>query len=213
MCEQCRFKDTKMQIDTDHLHYWMCAIRDSRDPKQTLEAFWRGQLDSKIWLVDKLYDKSYETMFEPINVDIYGGWVGTLASLIFQSKLDIIKIRSIDVDPECKSIAEMMNKGEHISGKFEAVCDDMINVPSTAHVVINTSCEHITQEHYDKWLEMIDLESLIILQSNNYDISEHIRICSDIEEFKNQSHINVLWQGEFQTQLYTRYMIIGRKRV
>jgi hypothetical protein len=198
-----------MQIDTDHLHYWMCAIRDSRDPKQTLEAFWRGQIDSKIWLVDKLADK----MFEPVTIDIYGGWVGTLASLLFQSEIEIIKINSIDIDPECKSIAEMMNKGEHINGKFEAVCEDMVNVPSQADVVINTSCEHISQEQYDQWLDVIDPGSLLVLQSNNYDIPEHIRICHNMEEFEKQSHIRVIWRGEFQTQLYTRYMVIGRRNV
>ena len=43
-----------MKIDLEHLHYWMCAIRESKDPMRTLDAFWRGQLTSKEWLVDTL---------------------------------------------------------------------------------------------------------------------------------------------------------------
>jgi len=52
-----------------------------------------------------------------------------------------------------------------------------------------------------------------VLQSNNYIIDEHIRPASSLEDFKEQSHIDVLWAGELELPLYTRYMIIGKHRV
>lgn len=195
-----------MQIDLEHLHYWMCAIRESEDPKRTLDAFWRGQLDSKLWLIKNI--KPF--INQPTSIDIHGGWVGVLASLIFQSDILIHKIRSIDIDPCCKSVARMMNKKEEIDGRFEAVTADMCETKSTAEVVINTSCEHITQKQYDQWLMNISEESLLILQSNNYEIPEHVRIATSLEEFVKHSHINVLWKGELKLSLYTRYMIIGK---
>jgi hypothetical protein len=52
-----------------------------------------------------------------------------------------------------------------------------------------------------------------VLQSNNYDIPEHIRTAKDLEEFKTQCGVDVLWAGELELPLYTRYMIIGKKNV
>ena len=43
-----------MKIDLEHLHYWIHAIRESEDPKRTMDAFWRGQIQSKEWLIETL---------------------------------------------------------------------------------------------------------------------------------------------------------------
>jgi hypothetical protein len=195
-----------MKIDTEHLHYWMCAIRESSDPKRTLDAFWQGQMNSKEWLIDHL--KNY-VHFES-SFDIYGGWVGVLASMLFQSDIPVTTIRSIDIDPSCESIAATMNKKEEMQGRFNAVTADMCNEKSQADVVINTSCEHITQEQHDLWLANIPDSSLIVLQSNNYNIAEHVRISNNLEEFKQQSGLNyILYSGELDLPLYKRFMIIG----
>lgn len=195
-----------MQIDLEHLHYWMCAIRESKNPMRTLDAFWQGQLQSKEWLIDNLD----EHIHMGCSIDIYGGWVGVLASMIFQSNIPVTTIRSIDIDPTCEPIATMMNKHEEIQGRFKAITADMCEIRSDADVIINTSCEHITQEHYDFWLTGQPHNSILVLQSNNYDILEHIRIAKDLEEFKQQCHINVLWSGELQLPMYKRFMIIGK---
>ena len=204
-----------MLIDTEHLHYWMQAIRQSPDPTRTMDAFWSGQLKSKEWLISALemavHPKVDCVMPTPFSIDIHGGWVGVLASMLFQSRIPVANIRSIDIDPTCKPIATMMNKQEEIEGKFRAVTSDMCTIRSDADIVINTSCEHITQDHYDKWLSGLRNDSLIVVQSNNYNIPEHIRIAETLDEFVSQSSINVLWSGQLTLPLYTRWMIIGSK--
>lgn len=206
-----------MQIDLEHLHYWMCAIRESKDPKRTLDAFWRGQMQSKEWLITNLENFIYPEVNKhlnfPLTVDIHGGWVGVLSSMLFQSAIPIKHIRSIDIDPECESVATMMNKKEEIEGKFSAITGDMCTVRSEGNIIINTSCEHITQEQYEIWLKNIPQNSLLVLQSNNYNIPEHVRIANDLEEFKNQSNIEVLWSSQLELPLYTRFMIIGKVNV
>ena len=194
-----------MQIDTEHLHYWMQAIRQSPDPMRTMDAFWSGQLNSKEWLITNLR----KNVNKFVSIDIHGGWVGVLASMLFQSDIYIKNIRSVDIDPTCEPIANMMNKREEIAGRFRAVTADMCAIRSDADVVINTSCEHITQEQYDLWLSGMPYNSLLVLQSNNYDIPEHVRTASNLEEFKTQCDIDVVWAGELVLPLYTRYMIIG----
>lgn len=195
-----------MMIDTEHLHHWMQAIRQSPDPMRTMDAFWSGQLKSKEWLITNLR----KNINKFVSIDIHGGWVGVLASMLFQSDIYITTIRSVDIDPTCEPIATMMNKKEEIAGKFRAVTADMCAIRSDADVVINTSCEHITQEQYDLWLSGMPYNTLLVLQSNNYNIPEHVRIANDLDEFKTQSKINVVWAGELELPLYKRFMIIGR---
>lgn len=184
----------------------MQAIRQSPDPMRTMDAFWSGQLKSKEWLIKNL--RPHVKKF--VTVDIHGGWVGVLASMLFQSDIPVVNIRSIDIDPTCEPIAVNMNKIEETVGKFRAVTADMCSIRSDADVVINTSCEHITQDQYDLWLSGMPYNSLIVLQSNNYNIPEHVRTANSLEEFKNQSNLNVLWAGELELPLYKRFMIIGR---
>ena len=197
-----------MQVDINHVLFWMDAIRDSDDPKRTLESFWKGQIKSKIWLITHL--RKHVDKF--VSIDIHGGWNGVLASLLFQSDIFTTHIRSVDIDPACEPIANTINKLEEISGKFSAVTHDMCTIPTMADVIINTSCEHITQEQYDQWLNGISAHSLIVLQSNNYDIPEHVRIVQGLEEFVDQSNLDVHWKGELSLPLYNRYMIIGKKK-
>jgi hypothetical protein len=86
----------------------------------------------------------------------------------------------------------------------------MCNLRSDADVAINTSCEHITQDQYEEWLTCLPHNSIIVLQSNNYDIPEHIRIANSLEEFIDQSNLKVLKADTLDLPLYQRYMIIGK---
>jgi hypothetical protein len=196
-----------MNLDTEHLHYWMQAIRQSPDPIRTMDAFWSGQLKSKEWLISNLQPH----IGSSVSIDIHGGWVGVLSSMLFQSSIDCKNIRSIDIDPSCEPIATMMNKGEEMVGKFRAVTADMCSIRSDADVIINTSCEHITQEQYDLWISGVPYNSLIVLQSNNYNIPEHVRTAQSLEDFKNQCGLSrIEWAGKLELPLYKRFMVIGR---
>jgi hypothetical protein len=196
-----------MQIDLNHLHHWMQAIRQSNNPMRTLDAFWSGQLKSKEWLITELE----KLELAPSTVEIHGGWVGVLASMLFQSKVPIQHIVSVDIDPLCQHIAEEMNRLEHNDGLFRAVTDNMTKRCPATNIVINTSCEHITQAQYDTWLGSKFNDQLIVLQSNNYDIPEHIRTAQSLEEFAEQSKLNIKYIGQLELPIYTRYMIIGTK--
>jgi hypothetical protein len=198
-----------MKIDLNHLHHWMRAIRESDDHKRTLDAFWKGQIDSKLWLIENL--KPF--VVKESSVDIHGGWIGVLASMLFQSDIPITTINNIDIDSSCMSIANNMNQIELEQGRFRFILENMCNIDSVADVVINTSCEHINQEQYNLWLSKVSSHSLLVLQSNNYRIDEHVRISESLDKFEKQSNISVLWKGKLELPLYERYMIIGKKDV
>jgi len=198
-----------MQVNLDHVLFWMDAIRNSDNPIRTLESFWKGQIRSKEWLLDNLCPR----LPHNATIDIHGGWNGVLASMLFQKIKDIKHIRSIDIDPLCEETARTMNKIEEIEGRFKAVTADMCAIRSDADVIINTSCEHITQAQYDLWLSGMPYNSLIVLQSNNYDIEEHVRTADNLKHFIEQSQLKVLFADELNLPLYTRYMVIGHPDV
>lgn len=201
-----------MKIDIEHILFWMDAIRDSNDRSRTLESFWKGQVKSKIWLIEHL--TAHVSTFNN-NIVIHGGWNGVLASLIFQSCIQVNKIVSIDIDPTCETIANTMNKMEEISGKFKAVTCSMDEYYYDAFpdIVINTSCEHVNQETYDRWLRKIPKGTIIVLQSNNYfQLEEHIRCVNDLQEFIEQSKINVINSFILELPKYDRFMLIGYKK-
>ena len=197
-----------MNIDIDHILFWMDAIRNSNDTTRTLESFWKGQIKSKLWLINELmiHVSSIDN-----NIVIHGGWNGVLASLLFQSSIKTKNVVSIDIDPRCEEIARTMNKIEDISGKFKAItCSmDEYQYDFFPDIVINTSCEHITQDTYNKWLEKIPNSSIIVLQSNDYfQLDEHIRCAEDIDHFIEQSNIKIFSAKLLELPTYNRFMLI-----
>jgi hypothetical protein len=189
----------------------------------------RGQLESKIWLVNELatLDLELGTVF------LCAGWYGLLATLMFAHDLNITKVRSFDIDPTVVDIADKFNLPQFSdSWKFKAVTDDIhdinyechnwiawsnsnnrdsLPIADTPNTIINTSCEHIA--NFDEWYAKIPTGKLVILQSNDYvDIDEHVNTSPDLNAFGLQTPMSeVLYNGEMQLEKYTRFMRIGIK--
>jgi hypothetical protein len=186
-----------------------------------------GQLKSKRWLVDELekIDLPLGTIF------LCAGWYATLAAMLFQSKCSINKIRSFDIDENCATIAETVNRNyTKKDWHFKASTADIHNIEytdytyktkrfngtvceitDTAETVINTSCEHI--ENFAEWYSKIPKQTLTVLQSNNYfEIEDHINCSKNILEFAEQTPMtDCLYSGVLELPKYTRFMRIGIK--
>ena len=199
-----------MKIEIEDVLFWMDAIRNSDDRYRTLESFWKGQVNSKVWLAENLIGF---VPVRPLNIVIYGGWNGVLASILFNSNIAVNSITSVDIDPVCEDIANTVNKRQEMQGKFSAVTADMCEYTTNADVVINTSCEHITQEQYEQWLNNQPNDAVFVLQSNNYFThDEHVRCAIDLTDFTRMSKLKPYYRGTLDTPKYERYMIIGKKK-
>jgi len=192
-----------------------------------LNVLSRGQLDSKIWLISELEELDMElgTVF------LCGGWYASLALMMFNSKLNIGKIRSFDIDPSCFDIAETLNKEFVLEEwRFKAVTQDIHDINYAGHTydtfnsrasrftlydepdtIINTSCEHI--KDFNKWYNSIPAGKLVVLQSNDYsELEEHINCVKDLNEFREQCSLtDLLYGGRIALQKYNRFMLIGIK--
>ena len=189
------------------------------------DCFSRGQLQSKQWLVQELerVDANLGTVF------LCAGWYATLATMLFESKLTVDKIRSFDIDPSCTSIANTFNKPWVINNwRFQASVEDICDINYTNHTytvtrsngstvelsdspdtIINTSCEHIS--NFAEWYNSIPKSKLVVLQSNNYfEVEEHVNCVVDNNDFSQMAPMTQeLYDGHLDLEKYTRFMRIG----
>lgn len=203
-----------MYIDLRDIAFWMDAIRNSENHYGVLESFWKGQLQSKEWLINNL--RNYIPVDKTsIDVVIHGGWNGVLASLLYNSGLPINIVKSIDIDEDCKSVADTINKRYEIDNKFFSITADMCfyDYDLIPNIVINTSTEHLTKEQYNLWFEKIPNSCLVVLQNNNYtDVAEHVNCHNTVEEFAKQCSLKtILLKSTLELPLYNRFLIIGYK--
>ena len=188
-----------------------------------------GQLKSKRWVISEL---------EKINISLgtvylCAGWYGTLAAMLFDSKLDIEKIRSFDIDESCMPIADAVNKPQMIDEwKFKSITQDILDINYKEHTwavwsvknnrmskpitdipntIINTSCEHIFE--FDEWYAKIPQGKLVVLQSNNFfEVPGHINCVNDLDDFASQAPLSeILYEGTLELPKYDRFMRVGYK--
>jgi hypothetical protein len=204
-------------------------LRDSVDNfnADLTDALSIGQLKSKRWLVDELEKQNLDLGI----VFLCAGWYATLAAMLFDSNCKLEKIRSFDIDPQCASIADCINRSHVLDNwRFKASTADIekldylnclytvlrsngtiCELSDKPTTIVNTSCEHI--ENFDFWYNQIPNGKIVALQTNNYfDIDDHVNCSSALEEFANQTPMaTVLYSGELDLGRYKRFMRIGIK--
>ena len=207
---------TNIKLDSDHIILWFNMIRDLPESERSrgLDAFWDGQVHSKIWL-SQMLNKHYDSMI-PNNIYIFGGWLGVLANILFQnSKFYVDTIYNIDLDPWCKPNSEKLNQTYVNMQRYQAETADMkeYQYHDTPDIVINTSTEHVTQETYDQWYDKIPNGSLVILQGNDFfSCDEHVRCSNSLDEFITMNRVtDPIFAGQLPTSMYNRFMCIFRK--
>jgi len=203
------------------------------------DAFSRGQLQSKLWLLRTLEEEGIK-----LGKSIYvcAGWYGVLPALLFE-RYDVEgNIWSFDIDPDTENPADTLNKEYIIDGmKFKSFVKDVTELKfdreslpiihykysdalnyeamKTTHeidkptCVINTSCEHIAE--FDKWWNAIPKGTLVILQNNNFvehDDDTVVNTKTNVDSWAKELKLSKeIFTGTLGLEHYDRYMIIGEK--
>lgn len=176
------------------------------------DAFSSGQVGSKIWLCEELERLDWQSNM----TYIYGGWYGITAFLLLsRGKFQVNKIRSLDLDPACESIADMINENwVWQDWKFKAFTQDCNNYQGQyGDLIINTSTEHFDSA---EWFDRIPQGTRVILQGNNMPHDDHIIHSDTLDNFINQYPLsNIVYKGQkefvYPNWKFTRYMVIGIK--
>lgn len=176
-----------------------------------MDSFSNGQIDSKLWLCRELENLGWESNL----THIYGGWYGVLAFLLLtREKFKVNRIQSFDIDPECESIADIINNNYVIKDwKFKAQTIDCNTLFSNADLIINTASEHFDSMD---WFNNIKSGTRVIIQGNDMDHDDHVVHSETLEQFKEQYPLSEIdYQGEIEfiypDWSFHRYMVIGKK--
>jgi hypothetical protein len=177
------------------------------------DAMSRGQIRSKLWLIHELIRNDFTRLG---HVCICGGWYGILARLILDSdQLHAHHVVSIDWEVKCSDVARELNTKYFNDDSFLDLTVDMCSLADYKHqdTIINTSCEHLTHNDFQRWWDLIPEGKLVVLQSNNFfDHFEHMNCVFDINELLEMAPMTENhYTGSMPTYNYTRFMVIGTK--
>jgi len=190
------------------------------------DAFSRGQVQSKIWLITELVKitQRYD------NILIYAGWMGQLIFFLKHAiEFDTVRIVDLDsvaceisdkiinndliedwkVKSSCESIENIEHFNDHCIIPLTNKAGDTFKTKFEPNLIINTSAEHMDET----WFYNIKKDCIVAVQSNNLeDIDEHVNCVTSIDAMKKKFKMSkVLYEGELQLQGYKRFMLIGKK--
>lgn len=176
------------------------------------DAFSSGQIGSKIWLCEELERLGWKSDL----AYIYGGWYGLTAFLLLsRGKFQVNKIRSLDIDPACEPMADMINENwVWQDWKFKAFTQDCNNFEGQyGDLVINTSTEHFESK---QWFDRLPIGTKVILQGNNMPHYDHVIHSETLEDFVSEYPLSsIAFKGEkefvYPNWSFKRYMVIGIK--
>jgi len=181
-------------------------------------AFSHGQIQSKIWLCEKLEPHIGKHSY----VAILGCWYNILGFMlqVRQPHNYYNEICGMDIDSEALRIANNINQafliGEHPTVRH-IKCDVNTTNLKGYDVIINCSAEHMTD---DRWFDNIPEGRLVCIQNTNLDIKEEPWLISNptqsLEKFVAKYTLkSMIYNGQidfnYNTFGYSRYMIIGYK--
>jgi hypothetical protein len=199
----------EINIPSHDLIRWMNVVRSfqGRDQSRVLESFWASQIRSKAWVVNAL---KYMGPGHRDNIYVFGGWYGVGANLLKRA-FPRSRVVSIDIDPMCREIGMEMNPD------VEFVTCDMADFwdYGSEFIAVNCSTEHVTQETFDEWRNTIpksqyghDCRRMVVMQGNNFDIPEHVRIANSHSHFMEINRVGdrLVFDGSLNCVQFTRYM-------
>lgn len=215
-------------LDTFHKYY-----REGHDPVALQDAFSRGQVQSKIWLVTELskIQKDFKVVF------LLAGWYGQLRKFFDIADISYDKMRIVDIDPAACEISDKIFNIDFINNyQVKAVELDLtdmswlyrtgcqykiknyttgqeINEKTIPDLIVNTSAEHFHEDWYHKFVNRpLETDPLFVIQSNNlHEVEDHINSIHSMGEMKKKFPMTrLLYEGVLQLTGYKRYMLIGR---
>ena len=212
MKEQILYRSLKIIEEIyDESQYGVDDLYRIKDIVHSLDDnHWIG----KQWLIDTLYPLYNKIYGNNTSGKVYiaGGWYGLQAHLIKQVFKNFHVITG-DMDPMTEHFGHRLFSDTDIEFKVENCLDSM---DLDANIIINTSCEHMKKEDLQNFILKKPKESIIVLQSNDYDkLDSHINCQESLEEFCNfvKPSLSKEWiisKSQIDLGDFNRFMVIGQ---
>lgn len=196
-------------MDKSFLHAYSRTLLDARSIQEMqwfAKHLLKNKLNSKDWLFDEL---SQFTSFENKSVLILGSWYPTYLPY----KMNAKSYTCVDIDNDVMYLSKKFHEHLGDKNKFYFIQSDVKKFMFTNRykydIIINTSCEHM---EYDMKDIIYDNNPIYVFQSNDYfDCDEHVNCKESLTEFKKSTGLSdIFYEGEYQTDKYKRFMVIGK---
>lgn len=187
-----------------------------------LESISYNQIICKKWLVENLDNVQIPRDENgQFNIEIVGGWFGfPLIHLLMDKYPEIKRIHLYELDKQalraCWKYTEIFGY-DHVKTFHMDYFDDVNQ--RRAHLIINTSCEHMPDMIKARDNYVTPERTLLALQSNDM-IGEpdHVNCVNSTNELAEKAGIKELWGGYkkmnedaiWAGHRYNRYMVMGK---
>ena len=186
-------------------------IKDVIPVQELIDMFHSNQVNSTreiLKAADQFHWLGLIPAKEIDNTLFIGSWMGFKTKLF--SDYCKLTISELELDKRCKSVSEIWNEDnknykEHIQGDATKLDKEFYKNFTT---IINCSCEHMSDEWYDNVAD----ETVILLQSNDFDIPQHTNIVKNMQEMKNKYKMHDIYSSTLQCTVYQRFTLAGIKR-
>jgi hypothetical protein len=166
-----------------------------------IRDMFRGKMmQSKAWLISKFLQQQFP---RHKTLAIIGGWLGFTSWTLF--KHGYANITEIDCDPRVGQFSQHLNR---FNPQFTHITADVNDLDLSEYdIVVNTSCEHISD---NRWFTGIRPGAHIVLQSNNIAFHDHVNTVSSTQDMLAQYPMTLSYSGELDLGDNTsRFMLIG----
>ena len=169
--------------------------------------------------------KTYDYENDQISIEIIGGWFGyPLLQWVedYFGTENIKEVKFFEIDPFCMKVLnkyqELYNPRYEIK-KYEMSWFDF-KEQRRAHVIINTSCEHMPDMVSQKQYITDPERTTLFLTSNDKDDEpDHINCVNSLQELADKNDVKMLWGDSIKCEVplsqytfekYYRHQVIGR---
>jgi hypothetical protein len=180
------------------------SIRDNLTFNEVRDAFHSNQMISK---ADAILGFSKLPALTDNKVLYIGSWFGVLTRYLCEHYPDYT-FDQIDMDTRLEQINKRFCRGIPNYGEYFNLPIDSFENLEQYSAVINLSTEHMSVDWYHRLLPGTKL----LMQSNNFEIEDHINTCKTIDEMKIRYPLStILYENTIELNIYNRFTLVGIK--
>ena len=197
--------DRSLKLIEEIYNESMYGDKDIFRIKDIIHSVDSNHWNNKQWLAD-VFRNIYGD-YEGGKFIVLGGWYGMMAYQLRKKFNNNFHIISSDMDPKCKDIGYKLFHDQNI--EFTTLRMEDLNEDASA--IICTSCEHIDNKILNKIIKNKNKSTWIAFQSADLEHPTHINTSKSLMEFVESLELRKIeYQGKWENDSFTRFMVIGR---
>ena len=180
------------------------SVRDNLTFNEVRDAFHSNQMISK---TDAILGFSKLPALTDKRILYIGSWFGVFTRYLCEHYPDYT-FDQIDMDHRLEQINKRFCRDVPNYGEYFNMSVDLFENLEQYSAVINLSTEHMSEDWYQRLLP----GTKILMQSNNFELEDHINTCKTIDEMKLRYPLSsILYENTIELNIYNRFTLVGIK--